>query len=170
MKRLAKIQEYVTFKKVRFYTVCFEDDKNETEKFFDLGIDNPTVTEKLQQIATFIKIMGNEKGANKDFFRNEAQADALPPESKIFLRYKLDEFLNNNLRLYCMRLSDSVVVLFNGGIKTANKAQDCPNVGPKFRMAQLFAKKIDEKIRDRVFTIENKCISADDEEDYMIEH
>ena len=170
MKRLAEIQEYITFKKVRFYTVCFEDDKNETEKFFDLGIDNPTVIKKLQQIANFIQIMGNEKGAYKDFFRNEAHADALPPESKIFHRYKLDEYLNNDLRLYCMRLSDSVVILFNGGIKTTNKAQDCPNVGPKFRMAQLFAKKIDEKIREKIFKIENKCISVDDDEDYIIEH
>lgn len=65
-----------------------------------------------------------------------------------------------------MRLSDSVVVLFNGGQKITAKAQDCPNIAPKFRMAQIFANKIDEKIRDRDFIIEYKSIIADD---YTIE-
>jgi hypothetical protein len=38
--------------------------------------------------------------------------------------------------------------LFNGGIKTANTAQECPNVSPFFHQAGRFTKFIDEAIKD----------------------
>ncbi len=49
-----------------------------------------------------------------------------------------------NLRLYCLVLNDHVVFLFNGGIKTADNAKDCPNVGPYIKQANELVKKIDE--------------------------
>jgi len=50
----------------------------------------------------------------------------------------------NNLRLHYCRLSESVVFLFDGDIKTADAAPDCPNVWPHFRMANKLVQVIDE--------------------------
>ena len=48
-----------------------------------------------------------------------------------------------------MRVSDNVVFLFNGDIKTANKAQDCDNVRPHFRQANKLSALIDKAFFDR---------------------
>jgi hypothetical protein len=57
------------------------------------------------------------------------------------------EFEGNPLRLYCLYISNNMIFLFNGGIKTTDKAQDCPNVSKYFRDAERFTKMIDEGIR-----------------------
>ena len=50
--------------------------------------------------------------------------------------------MDSTLRLYCVKISESVVILCNGGIKTTNKATDCTNVSSNFRLAYLIAKKV----------------------------
>ncbi len=60
----------------------------------------------------------------------------------------ISQTVPNNLRLYCMRLSDNVVFLFDGDIKTARVAQECSNVKPYFRQANLLTKLIDQAIID----------------------
>lgn len=47
-----------------------------------------------------------------------------------------------------MRLSDHVVILFNGGVKTANTAQECPVVAPHFHRAQKLCNAIQQAMRD----------------------
>lgn len=54
-----------------------------------------------------------------------------------------------NLRLYCLRANDHVVIFFNGGMKIKQKAQDCPNVGPYFRQANQLARKIDQLFQQK---------------------
>jgi hypothetical protein len=43
------------------------------------------------------------------------------------------------LRLYTFRANDHVVFLFNGDIKTADTAQNCPNVRSHFRLANTLS-------------------------------
>jgi hypothetical protein len=50
------------------------------------------------------------------------------------------------LRLYCIRVSESIVILFNGGQKTAQTAQKSPDLITEFYDAQVFAKKIEYAI------------------------
>ena len=52
-------------------------------------------------------------------------------------------------RSYCLFISTSIVFLFNGGIKTKDKAQDCENVKGYFQEANKITLRIDELIRDR---------------------
>ena len=67
-------------------------------------------------------------------------ADGLPPPAK---QMKLSELeLENDLRLYCLRANEHIVFLFNGGIKTTDKAQNCPNVSSYFKQANKLADKI----------------------------
>jgi hypothetical protein len=78
-----------------------------------------------------------KRGAIFDLFRPERICVALPPKGKY-----LDDAID--LRLYCHWVSKNVVILFNGGIKTSNNAQDCPNVSSHFYNAQSWTKQLTE--------------------------
>ncbi len=102
----------------------------------------------------WIKEIGNKYGAKEFYFRNEAETSntgALPPQGvdrePTYIEFNeetgKDENRPNNLRLYCFRANDHVVFLFNGDIKTANRAQDCDNVRPHFRLANTITTAIE---------------------------
>ena len=61
-----------------------------------------------------------------------------------------------------MRLSDNVVILFNGSLKTTFTNQEDPKLMQVFRMAKTFSRRINEKIVDRTFTLNGKLIVADE--------
>lgn len=149
MTNFARIIEVQKFKKVAYYSVILEEELyREEESLFDVflvkqGEENK---EKLQHILSWIKAIGIMHGAREDLFRPEHLANALPPNGKdrepIYIEDGETE--SNNLRLYCMRVNDSVVFLFNGDIKTASTAQDCKNVEPHFKLANILTEKINE--------------------------
>lgn len=126
-----------------FYTVKWENaELSETEKFFVKYENDSTFQRPLQELAKFIsKKIGDEMGALEDFFRFENAAQALPPSGN----YKVDKITINYgnfpLRLYCLRISDRLVVLFNGGEKTAKNAQG-GKTSMAFQEANIFAKRI----------------------------
>ena len=62
---------------------------------------------------------------------------ALPPK-----RQHLDTPID--LRLYCHWISHRIVLLYNGGIKTAANAQDCPNVSRHFYNAQSWTRQLND--------------------------
>lgn len=171
MENWIHIEEFFTFRKVTFYTVRFEKDlekeeMSETDKFFNKFENDTHLTRELDKMIAFLKNLGENFGADKDFFRHERRADALPPDQKIMKKYKLLDFLESDeykLRLYCMRLSDNVVILFNGGLKTDNDPEKCNNVSSHFKNAQIFAKKINEKLNDKDFLLSKGRISSNDE-------
>lgn len=85
-----------------------------------------------------------------------ADTSALPPPGKdrepVYIEYDdagNEHQVPNDLRLYCMRISDTVVFLFDGDIKTAAKAQDCENVKPYFRQANQLTTLIDQALKDK---------------------
>lgn len=121
--------------------------------------------DELEQLQNWIKRIGTEIGADERYFRNEAflggDAKALPPGSK-YLEY------DNNLRLYCMVYDRQNVILFNGGFKTANRAQDCPNVNPHFRLANQLCRKIHKAVIEKDIRIKDDG-SLDFDNDFCIE-
>lgn len=125
-----------------FYTVRWEDsDISEADRFFD-NYNNAKHNRAYQELAVFIfKKIADETGALEDYFRFENSAQALPPSGKYDIGELTINYANFPLRLYCLRISDQLVVLFNGGEKTAGTAQ-----GGKTSMAFIeangFAKRI----------------------------
>lgn len=59
------------------------------------------------------------------------------------------------LRLYCYRISESIVVLFNGGVKNQRTDQQSEDISIKFYEAQQFAKRIAEALQDGTIIIES---------------
>lgn len=126
-----------------FYTVRWEEAAlSETDKFFLKYEKDSTFQRPLQELAKFLSNkIGDEMGALKVFFRFENAAQALPPSGT----YKVEDiyinYANFPLRLYCLRISKTLVVLFNGGEKTADTAQG-GKTSMAFLEANIFAKRI----------------------------
>jgi len=149
--------------KVHYYTICIDDEDSQTTEFVDFitrmneGDNNK---KELQELIVRIKKIGNDYGALKHFFHHEAAADALSvPVEHIDIESELNDF---GLRLYCIRLSESTVILLNGARKTAQKVQDCPNCYKHFQMANKIAKAIDKAISEKEVVLIGKELEQDE--------
>jgi hypothetical protein len=147
-----------TYPLVKFYTVRWDNTLlSETDKFFQRFLETESLQnyrEDFDEIVALIRIMGEQVGAAERFFRFEDAAQALPPKSTVYVRQLLVTDGQNTLRLYCTRLRDNIVVLFNGGIKSSQKVSNSPDLAVKFREAQHFAKKIDKAIQEKDILID----------------
>lgn len=133
-----------------FYTVRWENAKlSETDKFFVKYENDRTFQRPLQELAKFISNkIGDEMGALEDFFRFENAAQGLPPSGTHKVEDLYINFGNFPLRLYCLRISETLVVLFNGGEKTADSAQE-GKTSMAFQEANIFAKRILVALREK---------------------
>lgn len=109
-----------------FYTVKWSDlVGSETDKFFIKYKSHSRFERQIQELAKFLEIaIGNKYGALIDFFRFENVAQALPPAGEYSLGEVVLTCNRFPLRLYCLRISEKLVVLFNGGEKTSWNAQE----------------------------------------------
>lgn len=143
-----------------FYTVRFiseeDDTPSETDKFFDKYAvpEHQFEDEAFQLFRLITESIGNKYGAIDDFFdRIENKAQALPPKPKERLEEIKELGKNFPLRLYCYRLTKQIVILFNGGIKDAQTAQESKNLSMKLYEAQTFVKKIEEAFYSKIIVI-----------------
>lgn len=142
-----------------FYTVRWDDSElNETDKFILKYASNNKFKRPLQELATFLtEKIGNSEGALDEFFRFENDAHALPPsgEHMFHSSFKIN-YLNFPLRLYCLKLTNYLVVLFSGSEKTSSSAQK-GNTSITFYEANMFAKKINNALKNQeIYITENQ--------------
>lgn len=93
---------------VNYYSVHLDDeDLSELERFFEKFPEGSGYDEEIETVIAWLDRIG-EKGALERYFRPEGKygdgVSAIPIETA-------------NLRLYCIRLSDKILVFGNGGIK-----------------------------------------------------
>lgn len=142
-----------------FYTVRLnidEDSYSETDKFFDKYAvpDCQFENEGYELFRLITQSIANKYGATNDFFdRSENNAHALPPKPKKWVEEINQLGFRFPLRLYCFRVTEQIVILFNGGIKDARTAQESENLSIKFYEAQTFVKKIEEALQSEMITI-----------------
>jgi hypothetical protein len=140
-----------------FYTVQWEGaDSSETDKFFE-RYENETHEhfEKSNELLRLIlENIGNKYGAIDDFFdRTKNKAQALPPKPKRKIPEIEELGIHFPLRIYCYRISESIVVLFNGGLKDERTDQLSNDISLKFYEAQQFAERIENGLRDGMIII-----------------
>jgi len=141
MNMFANIVVAIRFKKITYYSIKFENEKDPIFiQFFNnhKGADH---NEPISIIRSWLKKLGEEIGADTRYFRPEAAAHALPPPARYI-------HVDCSLRLYCMRINERAVILFNGAEKTAQTAQECDNVRPHFTLANQLTQVIDQAIID----------------------
>lgn len=130
-----------------------ESEYSETDKFLLKYENDELYSDSLQELVMFIdKKIANDMGALRQFFRFEKTAEALPP----YGAHKIDEltinFVGFPLRLYCLRISDSLLILFNGGEKTAETAQE-GKTSMVFHEANRYAEKILKALKSKEIII-----------------
>jgi hypothetical protein len=119
---------------------------NETDKFFIRSKKNEALNEPLTDLALLLEYISEEKGALDDFFRFENQAQALPSNRALSeIEIKANSF---PLRLYCLKLTNSLLILFGGGEKTASTAQE-GKTSMAFHDATIFAKRILKSLQEK---------------------
>jgi len=164
--------EYLTYYTVRRLNSDGEpEDLSETDKFYQ-EYDDPKslMYDEFNTIVTIIDAMGrHHRGAEAILFRFEDAAHALPSSKGAAKRlFDIEVIEHSGLRLYCIRLTERIVILLGGGAKTEDKALNCPNVKRHFQFAQAVAKAIDEMLMDGTLTIEGKWLIHHPGDDEMV--
>ena len=178
MNGIVRLKHITDYQKVCYYSVVLdkEDEPIETadslfEKF--VTIHTAENLEKLNHILSWLAEIGNKYGAQNNYFRDEqyqGEAMGLPPYAmgRPPVYTEDGETTPNNLRLYCHRLNSNVVILFDGAIKTQDKAHECPNVKEHFLLANRLTNIIDQAFRDKEILWNHNDTDIDYHEDLIL--
>ena len=134
---------------VSLYSICFNGDElSEYEKFLTTFKDNARLNHDFQTILLALaKIV--EVGALERFFRNEGRMNdnlcALSIDSR-------------RLRLYCLRISDKILIVGNGGEKTTRTYQEDETLSGYVMDLQKFDALLKEAQKKGTITIEKNVI------------
>lgn len=150
---------------MRFYSVFVSGRLNSEFKDFLLRMAKENKVE-LAELNRYIQVIGQKYGALEQHFKNEDAAERLPPPYHQFIETEDPD--NYGLRLYCIRLSPSVVILLNGDRKTTRKVLECRNCKAHFKFADALAKKITQAILDGHMGIDEEEMELWLEEDFEI--
>jgi hypothetical protein len=148
-------------RKCTFYTVRWEDaEQNETDKFFNKYDAIPEFKTSTQELLSFVlDSIGEDHGAVDALFnRFENDVVGLPNKGKVTVGEIVFLFPNFPLRLYALRVNNrpDLVILFNGGVKSAQTNQGSRDLNLKWREACQFAKRIEEAIRNKEIIVDQK--------------
>ena len=134
------------------YTIQFiTEDKGEYLRFYNRFKDDATYHADLARIAKFVESIA-DLGALERFFR---------PEGKMNDRVCALPVVKSSLRLYCLRLSDSILILGNGGIKKTRTYDEDDELRGFVVTLQNFDKLIRQGVKEGTITISENEIVTD---------
>jgi len=153
--KIISIESVMQTDKAGLFSICFEGDSyNEFEKFVRKYQDDVTVNRDLQIILASIQHMVSTTGFLERYFRPEGKMSddvvALPIQT-------------NKLRLYCLRLSDSVLIVGNGGIKDTKTYQENTELAGYVLTLQKLDELIKLAVKKGEVTIEERSINANED-------
>lgn len=153
--------------KCTFYTVKQDGSHDsETDIFFARYDAKPEYRVANQELLAFIQYaIGEDHGAVDELFnRDENEVTGLPVQGKRTLENITYHFPDFPLRLYALKITQNIVVLFNGGIKDGPTNQKS-SLHVEWRSACEYAKRIDEAIRDGsvIVDIKNRLLKNYDD-------
>lgn len=118
---------------------------------------------ELEKLVQKINAIGNKFGALPKYFRDERNAVALPDKDYKYIELNEDGDEEYGLRLYCVHISDSVVLLMNGDMKTDYDPEKCNNCKNHFKLANQVARAVQKDIKNGKLSIYDKVIEMDDD-------
>ena len=156
----ATIQSVRQTEKAGLFAICFEGESfTEFQKFIVKGHENATLQPDLQKILNALQHMMNAMGFLDRYFR---------PEGKMRDRVAALPIQSSKLRLYCLRLSDSVLIVGNGGPKTIKTYEEDSELNGYVIQLQ----KLDDLLRlaeaKGEITIEEASLSGVDDKEFDI--
>lgn len=153
-----KLQSVAQTETAGLFSICFEGDSfTEFQKFITKYKDS--YSKDLNIILAAINNMLNASGFLERYFRPEGKMSddvyALPLES-------------GKLRLYCLRMSDSVLIAGNGGVKDVKRYQDSTELNGYVISLQKLDKALKIAIKKGNITIEEHSITNIEKEEFEI--
>ena len=156
MNNFVTIRLFKTFERVAYYTLQVEGrEQSETDRFFTRYEQDESLARDFYFLVALIQEIGPRRGAKARYFRFENAASALPPPARIMAELGNDYCL---FRLYCIRLSDQVVILANGGLKVSQTVQNSPELLIHFRFANKIAQQLTELTQSGDLLLDGKQI------------
>lgn len=133
------------------YTIQFSaNSESEYERFYNKFINDAKLNKDLLRIVQMVDRIA-ERGALERYFRYEGKIN----DSVVAL-----PVLENRLRLYCLRLSDKILILGNGGIKKSRTYEEDDSLRGYVVTLQKFEELLREGQRDGSVTITEKTIKS----------
>ena len=133
---------------VGMFSICFAgNSESEVEKFLMEFKDNATYNKDFNAIF-LSKII--DKGALERFFRIEGRMNDHVSALSIDSR---------KLRLYCLRISDQILILGNGGVKLSRTYQEDEKLSGYVLDLQTFDKVLLKAQKNGIITIEKNMIT-----------
>ncbi len=139
-------------KNCTMYSIQFlSEDVSEFERFYAKFKDESVYNEDFERL---LNVLGRiaDFGAFERFFR---------PEGKMSDRVYALPVLNSRLRLYCLRLSDKILILGNGGAKKTKTYNEDDTLRGYVITLQNFDKLIREGVKDGTITVTENTIETD---------
>lgn len=116
-----------------------EEELSELERFFEKFPEGCEYDEEIDIIIAWLDKIG-EKGALERYFRPEGKygdgVGVIPID------------VGNKLRLYCLRISDKILIFGNGGLKDADSWQNSKTLAPYVEMLIDTSRFIATRIKD----------------------
>lgn len=151
MMRTAKLKTIEQSENVGLYSICFNgNDLSEYEQFVKKFLDDATLNQDFQKVFRAIhRIMAN--GALERYFRPEGRfkdnLTALSIDSKV-------------LRLYCLRISDQILIVGNGGAKTTRTYEENEELSGYVMDLQKFDRLLAQELESGKIKIEQNVITG----------
>ena len=144
---------------VSLYSICFNgSDISEFEDFLIKFKDNSKLNKDFQTIILALeKII--DQGALERFFRLEGKMTDNVAALSIDSR---------KLRLYCLRISDQIMILGNGGVKTTRTYQEDHELSGYVMDLQRFDELLKQAQKNGTITIEKNMIVGIDNKTFEL--
>lgn len=159
VKKKTSVELMNESEKVSLYSISFEmDGTTEFEKFVSEFEMNATYNRDYQRILAALQAI-LQMGALERFFRPEGtmrdNVQAIPVEG-------------GKLRLYCLRLSDQIVILGNGGVKVTRTYEQDPKLYGYVLDLQRFERILKESINKGYVRIQEKVLTGIEDTSFEI--
>lgn len=159
MKKSTYLELVEQSERVSLYSISFEMDRTtEFERFLSKFEEQALLNEDYQKILYALSII-LDKGALERYFRPEGKMEdnlcALPIES-------------GKIRLFCLRISDEILIFGNGDIKNTPKYEDDAKLLGYALDLQKFDLLLKKDIEEGIVTIEEKILTNVEDKQYYI--
>ncbi|MCM1041334.1 MAG: hypothetical protein NC396_02740 [Bacteroides sp.] len=138
--------------KCTIYTLQFlQEVENEFEKFVSKFMNDAEYNEDYTRIAAFIGRIART-GALERYFR---------PEGKMGDSVVALPVTSSKLRLYCLRLSDKILILGNGGVKSTRTYNEDESLKGYVMTLQKFENLLKQGVKDGSVVLTETSIETD---------
>jgi hypothetical protein len=150
MKQEYSIELVEEYENVNFYSIHLKDEElTELENFFVKFPEGCEFDEEIDVVISWLDKIA-EKGALERYFRPEGNygdgVGVIPID------------VGNKIRLYCLRLSDKILVFGNGGVKDAARWEDSETLAPYVKLLIDTSRFISSRIKDGTIVLVDKEI------------